>query len=370
MPIIGTEPIPIVMVEGDARARGQEHGSLARARVQQNVEKYMERFSHFAGLSRDKARASAEEYAAPIREYDAEMLDEIEGIAEGAECDLRDVLSVNCRSELMFGGGSAAECTSFGLQPEATGNGHTYVGQNWDWSSDVRETLIVLVIKQPPRPTVVLLDEAGMIGRMGINSAGIALSTNTLIAEGARIGVPYNALLRGILNASSMSEAIGALVRPERALGANFLLGDGGGQVLDIEATAESIDYLAPRGGIITHGNHFAGARHRGRDMSLERFPDSLYRECRLRDTLAPDAPELSEEHMKEALRDAYGYPNAICRSVDPSIDATDQIETVASIIMDATERRFLLAAGRPDEEPYYEFAVDALAEGSVAIPA
>ena len=27
MPIIGTEPIPVVLVEGDARARGQEHAA-------------------------------------------------------------------------------------------------------------------------------------------------------------------------------------------------------------------------------------------------------------------------------------------------------------------------------------------------------
>ena len=162
-----------------------------------------------------------------------------------------------------------------------------------------------------------------------------------------------------------MSEAIGALVRPQRALGANFLLGDGGGQVLDIEATAENVDYLAPDHGIVTHANHFAGARHRGRDMSLERFPDSLYRECRLRDALTPHAPDLGEERMKEALRDSYGHPNAICRSADPAIDPADRIETIASIIMDVTEKRFLLAGGRPDEHPYVELFVDALAEGN-----
>ncbi len=370
MPIIGAEPIPVILVEGEARVRGRQHGELARAGVQQNIERYMQRFEHFAGLSRDEARSRAEQYRNAIRNYDPDMLEEITGVAEGAGCDPRDVLAINCRSELMFGGGSAAECTSFGLQPDVTSNGHTYVAQNWDWAADVRDTLILLVIKQEPRPTVVLLNESGLIGRMGMNSAGIALSTNTLIAEGSRVGVPYNALLRGILNASSMAEAIGALVRPERALGANFLLGDGRGQVLDIEATAENVDYLAPREGIITHGNHFAGARHRGRDMSLERFPDSLYRECRLRDALTPNAPQLDEEHMKEALRDSYGHPNAICRSPDPALNPHDQIETIASIIMDATERRFLLAGGPPDQHPYYEFTVEALAEGNVPVTA
>src|SRR5207247_6147187 len=112
-------------------------------------------------------------------------------------------------------------CTSFGLQPSVTANGHTYVGQNWDWAPDVKETLILLVIVQEPRPTVVLLDEAGMIGRMGLNSAGIGMATNTLISEQHQVGVPYNMILRGILNQRTLADAVAAVARPERALSAH-----------------------------------------------------------------------------------------------------------------------------------------------------
>jgi isopenicillin-N N-acyltransferase-like protein len=366
MPVLAREPIPTVLVEGEARERGRQHGELAADRVGHSVELYMRRFEHFAGLKARDARRRAESYTEAIAAYDPEILEEIYGIAEGAGCQASDVMAVNCRSELMFGTNAPLECTSFGLQPEITATGRTYVGQNWDWAPEVKASLILLVVKQAPRPTAVLLDEAGMVGRMGMNSAGIALATNTLIAEDSGPGVPYNVLLRGVLNSRSLAEAIGALVRPQRALGANFLLGDGKGQVLDIEASASTVDYIPPANGVVTHGNHFAGTRHRGRDRSLERFPDSLYRECRIRahfDGL--DAP-VTEDDMKEALRDSFGRPNAICRSVDPDQEELERIETIASIIMDATEQRLLLAVGPPDRNPYAEHTVAELANGAL----
>jgi isopenicillin-N N-acyltransferase-like protein len=361
------DTILTVVAEGDARERGRAHGELGAERVARSVETYLRRFEHFAGLKARTARRRAEAYADPIAAYDPDILEEINGIAEGSGCSRADILAVNCRSELMFGSNAPLECTSFGLQPDVTLTGHTYVGQNWDWAPDVKASLILLVVKQPPRPTAVILDEAGMVGRMGMNSAGIALSTNTLIAEDSGPGVPYNVLLRGVLNSRSLAEAIGALVRPQRALGANFLLGDGNGQVLDIEASASTVDYLAPVSGIVTHGNHFAGPRHRGRDRSLERFPDSLYRECRIREHLERVGRPIGEEDMKDALKDAFGHPNAICRSVDPEQDELEQIETIASIIMDATDRRFLLAVGPPDENPYAEYSLAGLEAEAVA---
>ncbi len=364
MPLIGHEPIPIVLTEGEPRERGRQHGEFAGEQVALSVERYMERFAYYAKLTPDEARRRAAEFAAPIREYDPALLEEIEGVAEGAGFSREDLLAVNCRSEVMFGTAPLMECTSFGLQPSATANGHTYVGQNWDWAPDIKETLILLVINQESRPTVVMLDEAGMIGRMGLNSAGLVMLTNTLISEQRQLGVPYNMILRGILNGPTMADAVAAVAIPRRAISANFLIGDGDGQVLDIEASPVHIDRIAPEGGIIAHGNHFNGPCLQGRDLSLERFPDSAYRDCRLRDGLERDAPGVTEEHIKEALRDDFGSPNAICRRADESQPPLDQLATVASIIMDAIEQRFLLSRGAPDINEYHEFFVVDLAAG------
>jgi isopenicillin-N N-acyltransferase-like protein len=350
--------IKVVTVEGGAYERGRQHGEQAGDEIALGVERYMDRFAHFAGIGRDEVCAVAERYVEPMRTYDPAMVEELEGIAAGSELPFREVLALNCRSEIMYSLGSLAECTSFALLPDVTATGHTYVGQNWDWAPDTRERLIVLVVRQDPRPALVLVDEAGMIGRMGFSSAGIALASNTLIAERAQIGVPYNALLRGILNSSTLADAIGALVRPKRALGANFLIGDAAGNALDIEASAFHIDYIVPRDGLIVHGNHFAGQRLHGRDMSLERFPDSLYRESRLRAHFEACGDAITTDQMIEGLCDSFGAPNAICRTVDLRQEPLDRIETVASFIIDVTAGELLVCSGSPDVNEYTRLSI------------
>ena len=52
----------------------------------------------------------------------------------------------------------------------------------------------------------------------------------------------------------------------------------------------------------------------------VEKWPDSLYRECRLRDLLERHAPGITVEHMQAALCDRFGDPNAISRRPDPSL--------------------------------------------------
>lgn len=351
--------IKVVVATGDARERGRRHGSQAAVEVAHGIEAYMDRFAHFAGMSRQEACTAARRYVEPIRRYDEAILEELAGIAEGADRPLDEVLALNCRSELMYTTGGMPECTSFGLMPDITSTGHTYVGQNWDWAPDTKDRLILLVVQQDPRPAILLIDEAGMVGRMGLNAAGIGLASNTLIAEHAQIGVPYNVLLRGVLNSANISDALAALVRPERALGANFLVGDGAGQVLDIEASSFHVDYISPRNGIITHGNHFAGQRLHGRDMSLERFPDSLYRECRLRDHFERCGDAITWNDMVEGLCDSFGSPNAIRRSVDSRQQPLEQIETVASFVLDVTERTIFLCKGQPDASAYARIEID-----------
>jgi isopenicillin-N N-acyltransferase-like protein len=359
---ISTDSLPVITVSGTPRERGYEHGQLLRDRVHLGVERYMDRFAHFSQLTRAQAGETARGFIEPIRSYDPEILEEIEGIAEGAGLPFEEVLAMNCRSELMFAT-PLAECSAFALQPTTTADGHTYVGQNWDWAPDIAETLAIVVIRQEPtKPDVLILDEAGIVGRMGFNSAGIGLCTNTLIAdEISRDGVPYNVLLRGVLNQRRLDDAIGALIRPRRAICSNYLIGDAAGQTMDVEVAPEAFDYIAPHGGIITHGNHFAGGRIGLRDRSVEKWPDSLYRECRLRELLEAHVPDITVEHMQDALRDRFGEPHSISRRADDTQDRFDRLQTIASIIVDCDDRECWIAVGPPDAAQYEHFTLDAL---------
>jgi isopenicillin-N N-acyltransferase-like protein len=368
MPMTSAELFPMIVVEGSARERGRAHGAGLGAQVAAGVDQYLRRFQHFGGLDRAGAHAAARRFIEPIREYDPEILEEMEGIAEGAELAFADVLAMNCRSELMFGTRAPAECSSFALQATITADGHTYVGQNWDWGTEIIDTIALVAIRQEPaKPDILLLDEAGVVGRIGINSSGIGLCTNTLLAEqSAPTGVPYNVLLRGVLNTRRLDDAIGSLIRHPRAISSNHLIGDARGQTMDIEVTPGEFDHIPPRDGIITHGNHFSGTRIRAVDSGVTRWPDSVYRECRLREAFERQGEGIRVEDMMAALRDEFGAPYAISRRADDDLHPLDRIETVASIITDCDERVCWISRGAPTASRYRRISLDDLIAGDL----
>ncbi len=71
-------------------------------------------------------------------------------IAEGAGISLAAVGMLNARYENAFtffgkdarsldrAAGEASGCTTFGALPEATADGGTWIGQNWDWLAGTR----------------------------------------------------------------------------------------------------------------------------------------------------------------------------------------------------------------------------------------
>jgi len=60
-------------------------------------------------------------------------------------------------------------------------------------------------------------------------------------------------------------------------------------------------------------------------------------------------------------LGDHANYPSGICCHPDTRMDPHDQGATVASVLMDLTERRIWLANGHPCTAPYRELDVGAL---------
>ena len=87
----------------DPRARGHLLGEAARDRIHESRAAYEETFDYFTGLSWEKVTTLAMDFAEPIGNYDAAILEEIEGIAEGCGLALGDLLAINARSEIMFG---------------------------------------------------------------------------------------------------------------------------------------------------------------------------------------------------------------------------------------------------------------------------
>jgi isopenicillin-N N-acyltransferase-like protein len=357
---------PYVRVEGGSRERGRSYGEQARERVQRSVEAYREVFDAYAGWNWQTVTEHAHAYEAPIERFEPAYLEEIRGIAEGAALDEVDILAINVRTEVMFAakareasGRTVGECSAFAVTPARSVNGHTLIGQNWDWLLHSSETVVVLEAQQQDRPDYVTVVEAGLLAKTGMNSSGIGLVTNALVTDADRgiPGVPYHVVLRGILDAETISDAFAVLQRGSRSSSANYLIAHADGLAADIEAAPGDLGQLFlafPNDGVLLHTNHFTAERFDGTDVGLWVMPDSPFRLQRLHEQTGPKG-KLSLDDFRSALADHANHPSGICCHPDVRWDPLEQGETVASVLMDLETRRMWVADGRPCTTPYLE---------------
>jgi isopenicillin-N N-acyltransferase-like protein len=291
-------------------------------------------------------------------------MEEIRGIAEGARAELADVMAINTRTEIMFaakaahaGGDLPPECSAFAALPEATADGGTLMGQNWDWLLHSVDTCVVLEASQDGAPDFVTVVEAGLLAKAGMNSSGLGLCTNALVcgADRGEPGIPYHVVLRAILDAETMSDALTSMQRGVRSSSATYLIGHTDGLAVTIEGVPGNHTQLHLRfgeDGVLLHTNHFLADIGAARDISPWAFPDSPFRLDRMR-RIVGDATAVSVGLAQRLLADHANYPNAICCHPDTRSEAAEQWATVASLIMELDARVLHLASGRPCSAPY-----------------
>ncbi len=357
-----SEHFPVIQVSGLPYERGRQHGEKARDRVARSVEIYRQAFADSAGLDWPDVLEQAAGFAGLIESFDKNIYAEMNGIADGAGFKIEEIVAINCRTELLFGGrGKAratlpeAECTTIAVSPKASASEGTILAKNWDWRLPCQETVIILQAEQEEGPNFVMLVEAGMVGRDGFNDAGIAVCGNLLRStlDGTKAGVPVPFIRRRVLNSTRLDHAMGEILNAERAASTNYIIAHESGIILDFEASPEQVYTIYPRQGLLTHSNHFTAIAAQVQGIGKLSSPDTLYRMHQARELLEPYIGLISIDHVKKALRDHAGEPMAICRHGDPDKQEAERSMSIASIIIDLGKREMHVAMGPPCEHDY-----------------
>src|SRR5439155_608531 len=189
---------------------GYHHGREAADLIAHNLGVYFDRFQREARLSPNEVRGRARRYLPVIEAADPAYADAMRGAVEGSRLSLDDLAVLNARYELIYSQYSAINqenaahvpaggCTAFAVTPEASADGHLWLGQNWDWFPQVRG--LVLRAQHPGGFTVAAFTEAGIVGgKIGMNSAGLGLVINGLLShrdDWRRGGAPACSTRRG-----------------------------------------------------------------------------------------------------------------------------------------------------------------------------
>ncbi|MER7351774.1 C45 family peptidase [Nonomuraea dietziae] len=355
--------LPLVEISGAPRERGRQYGEQTRELIERALAYYAEAFAHSSGLTWEQVTQRAGRWVAPSRAFAPELVEEMEGIAEGAGLSFLDILALNARGEIIydstFGSMEPDGCTSFALLPEASGDGHVYAGQNWDWRYGVADTVMVLRVVQPGRPTVIMHVEAGQVGRQGANSAGIALNANGL---GGRfddsVGVPQTLVRRRVLDSDNLNAALEALTRSRAHIASNALVTHRDGFAIDLETTPGAVGWMYPAEGLLVHGNHYqafmppqlAATYRPGSADSLYRVPRA---EAGLRAVRHASGRDEARKLIHTAMSDHLGHPESLCTHPDEGQPAVKRWATLLSSCVDLTTGDYLIAAGTPCDHEY-----------------
>ncbi|WP_328504259.1 C45 family peptidase [Streptomyces sp. NBC_00457] len=366
--------LPVVDISGTPSQRGRQYGEAVAPQLGAALGYYAEAFGVSSGLTWPQVTARAARWLEPVRDYAPHLLEEMQGIADGAGVDLLDVLALNARGEVIYDDSFArmregrttvpaeepAEgCTSFAAYGPASGDGHVWAGQNWDWRAGVGDTVVMLRIVQPPKPTVIMQVEAGQIGRQGANSAGIALNANGL---GGRfddaVGLPQTVIRRSVLDQSSITDALEVLCRTRAHIASNALLTCREGFAVDIETTPAGHGWMYPADGLLVHGNHYQAGVPAALAADYRPIsPDSLVRVPRAEDGLRllreATGPDESRKLIKQAMSDHLGFPESLCTHADPRTPEIKHWTTLVSSCVDLTAGDYHVTAGTPCDREY-----------------
>lgn len=213
------------------------------------------------------------------------------------------------------------------------------------------ENVISIHIAQPGKPSIHMMTEAGIIGKIGLNSSGVGVTLNAVKAKGVDFArLPCHLALRTVLESDSCEAAVHALEKVGVAAACHILIADPIGSA-GLECSALDVVRLGPREqreghqgrDIITHTNHFIEP-HTGPNSRLF-ILDSPSRLVRLNDLLEEEHGVPSFETIEKILMDEENFPWSICRGHTP-----DGFATLFSIVMDLTARTAQVKVGRPTE--------------------
>ncbi|KAK0662682.1 Acyl-coenzyme A:6-aminopenicillanic-acid-acyltransferase 40 kDa form [Lasiodiplodia hormozganensis] len=321
---------------------GRTHGTLARTQIEGSIAFYATLFQETAKLDWARVRSTALEFEPVIRRKWPAYLEEMRGIAEGAGVELSDVLALNVRTEIAFGLFTDG-CTMLAWHSGST----AIIAQNWDWRAEQRSNLIALSIVQDNLPSIKMITEGGIIGKIGFNSAGVGCTLNAIRAIGMDpTRMPCHLALRAVLESPSKDAAVATIEKHGVASSCTISIADAETGSVSLEWSATDVQKLFPDGtGRIYHSNHYL-VDHPGVKDTVY-LPDSIPRVKRIRElseALGKVDPTVSE--LLDVFKDEQNFPKSINRK---QVEAR-QSETLFNIICDLKARKAYVTEGRPTE--------------------
>ncbi len=347
----------VVRVSGSHYECGLGLGRAAGEKVRRNLDYYLGWWERNLGLGKQQVYRWAEEVLGVSKEFDAGLVDELRGVADGAGIDLEAVAALNARYELAWASKEQLlpSCTSLALLPRRTARCVTILAQNWDYRVDVAPNCLLYVAEAEGEPSVYIHTEAGIIGHKGFNGAGLGVAVNALVSSGDHLGesVPFFLVCRKALASRGLDSALSTILEARRCFSYNMVLA-APGVAVDVEAYPGGASLLLPEEGVLVHTNHFLGETPH-EDPFLHQHPNTVTRLVRAKELLGSRGLH-SYRTVAQLLSDHQGLPTSICHHPEEAQPPDLRAATLSSTIMVLEEGTMYYTEGSPCSSDYRRF--------------
>lgn len=336
----------------DPYLRGREIGERWRNEIKRTVSLYHAFFPRL-GIVPHQVRSIGDASLAALEDWCPDLANEVTGMAEGAQVPLWQLGGLNARTEILAVAPALreGECSTAIYAP--SGGKAPKSIQTWDWHDSLVPEGLILQLATCHGMTVKLFTEFGMLGKIGVNSAGLGLHFNILHHESDNDsgGVPVHAIARRLLEeATCISDAI-ELASSARVSASTVLTvfssRDEFPRAASIELSPSGIGVVLPMGnGWLLHTNHFMdselskGGRVPDQSTTYARFDhlSKLMSDMVVDDVLA----------RARAMCGPAGELAPICLHPDMCLPDIERWETLLTISIDTENCKLEYAEGNP----------------------
>lgn len=221
--------------------------------------------------------------------------------------------------------------------------------QTWDWHTDMADNWLGWTVPFVDGRSLATLTEFGILGKIGVNDAGLGLLFSILYHafDGRGVGVPVHVLARAVLDrARTVEEALAVVADAELSASSTFSLLDASGTTA-VELFPEGRGIVLSGAGWLARTHHFLSTEGAPGDRSHVTSSNSPIRLAALTDYL-----------RSVADRTAAGLVSALCgHDPDGPLCVHTSAEepgfsTLATVVIDTSMAQLSVWRGWPCATP------------------
>lgn len=359
--------IPVLDLTGTPREMGRRHGEAARDAILRFAEERVALAGDEGWSGRAADRAEVLELAEACWRahvaYDAELAEELEGMAEatglspaelvvvGGFTDVIDAVYATRPGRAAPAPAGADNCTAVLVPGARAEGGRALFAQTWDMHESGSDHVLMLRGRPSRGPAFDCFSSAGCVGMIGMNEHGVVVGINNLMARDGAVGVTWPFVVRSALRERDLEGALARVLEAPLAGAHNYLLLDAEGRGANVEATPTERHVDRLDGAVLAHTNHCLAPGTRGLERAREEDSqrDSEARLERAGELLGEGPVDV--ERLMALTRD----PAAICKPGAPP----RHVATCGAVVARPATRELWAVRGLPSEGEYRRFALD-----------